>query len=231
MKKSIFAVLLLLVLAFLPTAGLACSSAAPSNNYPYPPGGMMGGPGGWMGPGGMMGGPRGTYRPGQTRITIDQAIQTAQSYLSGQNNADLKITEVMEFDYNFYIDLAEKSTGVHAFEALIDPYTSDMYPEPGPNMMWNAKYGMMSGMIWGLSGQNSAMTVSGDQATRLAQQFIDSYVPGGKVNEPERFYGYYTFDFSLNGNIYGMLSVNGYTGQVWYHSWHGAFRGEKQVNP
>jgi hypothetical protein len=26
-----------------------------------------------------------------------------------------------------------------------------------------------------------------------------------------------------------MLSVNGYTGQVWYHTWHGSFIQEKQV--
>jgi len=26
-----------------------------------------------------------------------------------------------------------------------------------------------------------------------------------------------------DGKIYGMLSVNGYTGDVWYHSWHGYF--------
>jgi hypothetical protein len=23
--------------------------------------------------------------------------------------------------------------------------------------------------------------------------------------------------------VAGMLSVNGYTGQIWYHTWHGAF--------
>jgi len=27
----------------------------------------------------------------------------------------------------------------------------------------------------------------------------------------------------LNGNDYGMLSVNGYTGQGWFHTWHGTF--------
>lgn len=171
-----------------------------------------------------MGGPRGTYVPGQPRLSIDQATSIAQDFLDRQNNADLIIDELMEFDYNFYVDIAEKSSGIHAFEALIDPYTGDMYPEPGPNMMWNTKYGMMSGMIWGFSSPAAAMTVSEEQANFLAQQFIDSYVAGGEAGEAERFYGYYTFDFTLNDDTYGMLSVNGYTGQVWYHSWHGAFR-------
>ncbi len=35
--------------------------------------------------------------------------------------------------------------------------------------------------------------------------------------------GYYTVHTLKNGKIYGMLGVNGYTGQVWYHTWHGDF--------
>jgi len=30
-------------------------------------------------------------------------------------------------------------------ELLIDKPSGQVYPEPGPNMMWNTKYGMMSG--------------------------------------------------------------------------------------
>ena len=26
-----------------------------------------------------------------------------------------------------------------------------------------------------------------------------------------------------DGQVFGMLSVNGYSGEVWYHNWHGAF--------
>jgi hypothetical protein len=33
----------------------------------------------------------------------------------------------------------------------------------------------------------------------------------------------YNFDVLQNGKTYGMLSVNGYSGQVWYHTWHGTF--------
>ena len=41
------------------------------------------------------------------------------------------------------------------------------------------------------------------------------------------FPGYYTTDFLLDGKPAGMLSVNGYTGQVWYHTWHGQFLSER----
>jgi hypothetical protein len=201
--------------------------------------GMMGGPypygygpGGIMGPGGMMGGgyigPGGPYRQGGQRISMDEATTIAQNYLNSAQNNDLAIAEIMEFEYNFYVEYYEKSTGIYAFETLIDPYTGDMYPEPGPNMMWNTRYGMMSGFMWSTPYPSSPMTVSADEATQDGQKFIDSYLPGGKVEEPHQFYGYYTFHVFQNGQIYGMLSVNGYTGQVWYHSWHGRFLGMKE---
>jgi hypothetical protein len=178
------------------------------------------GPGGIMGPGGMMGGgyigPGGPYREGGQRITMDEATTIAQDYLSNTNNSDLAIAEIMEFEYNFYVEYYEKSTGIYAFESLIDPYTGDMYPEPGPNMMWNTRYGMMSGFMWGTPYPSSPMTVTADEATKDGQQFID------------QFYGYYTLHVFQNGQIYGMLSVNGYTGQVWYHSWHGRFLDMKE---
>jgi hypothetical protein len=37
----------------------------------------------------------------------------------------------------------------------------------------------------------------------------------------EAFPGYYTLHVLEDGEIVGMLSVNGYTGNVWYHHWHG----------
>ena len=111
----------------------------------------------------------------------------------------------------------------NAFEALIEPYTGDMYAEPGPNMMWNTKYGMMSGMMWGDTASSDELTVTEKKAQLFAQEFIDVYLPGAKTENPDQFYGYYTLHVLRDGEIYGMLSVNGYTGQVWYHSWHGRF--------
>jgi hypothetical protein len=35
-------------------------------------------------------------------------------------------------------------------------------------------------------------------------------------------------DFLKDGKVAGMLSVNGYTGQVWYHTWHGNFISERE---
>jgi hypothetical protein len=150
----------------------------------------------------------------------------------------------MEFQNNFYIIYYEKDRGIGAFEMLIWKQTptyglmggggmmGDGYaragvivPEPGPNMMWNRKYSPMSNGMMGLYGNQepTAMTISSDRAEQLAQTYLNSNFSNAKTEMATEFYGYYTFDFTVNGRIYGMLSVNGYTGRVWYHSWHGDF--------
>jgi len=213
MKKLVSLTLLaLLVVTTIPLAS-ACSSQQTSPGYPYQ--------GGHMGPGGP-------YESGEQRISMEQAINIVEDYLHDRGGSDLEVTEIMEFEYNFYVIFAETNTGIHAFEALIDPYTGDMYPEPGPNMMWNFKYSMMSGMMWRNQIQSGEMTVTEEEAERYAQEFIDDYLPGAQMEEPDRFYGYYTLHVLKYGQIYGMLSVNGYTGQVWYHSWHGRFLGMEE---
>ena len=167
-----------------------------------------------------------------TPLTIDTAVTIAQNYLTSLNNPDLAVTEVEEYTQNFYVQFSEKSTGVGAFEMLIDRYTGSIGPEMGPNMMWNTKYGMMRGGIlggiWGTP--TTTMTVTPTQAEANAQQFLTAYYPGTTVGEVTPFYGYYHVMVESEGTTYGMLSVNGYTGQVWYHNWHGAFIQEVDVS-
>ena len=184
---------------------------------------------GWnqWGPGMMGPGMRGDWdgsntNPTGQRLAIDQAIQAATQYASGYG-PNLLVVEVMEFTNNFYAAIREADTGRDAFEILIDPISGTVTPEPGPDMMWNLKYGMMGGR----AGDN---TVTLEQANGLAQKALDASEPGAKVEETGyTFYGYYTFDYTLNGKIAGMLSVNGVSGDVWPHTWHGQFISEKEV--
>jgi hypothetical protein len=190
-------------------------------------GGMMGG----NGPGnGMMGYGNGNgycgtgagyagsgYGANATPITIDQAKDAVQQYLASTGNSDLKLSEVIEFDNNFYAGVKEQSTGTYAFELLVNKYTGAVFPEMGPNMMWNAKYGHMN---WNTSVQ---ATVTEKQATGYAQNFLDKALPGTRAGSVDAFYGYYTIEVLKDGKIYGMLSVNSNSGAVWYHNWHGAF--------
>ncbi len=174
-----------------------------------------------------------------TPLTVDQAKQAAQKYIQSLNIQGLEISEVMVFDNNAYVAVKESNTGLGAFELLVDPASQVAYPEYGPNMMWNLKYGGMNhgnmmngnGMMgnWNYQSTTPAnlsadMPVTSDQAIKNAQGYLDQYQPGTlAASDPMQFYGYYTFDFSKDGKVAGMLSVNGYNGQVFLHTWHGTF--------
>jgi hypothetical protein len=154
-----------------------------------------------------------------TRVgDIEQAEDVVENYLVELGN-DFEIEEIMEFSNHFYIIVQEESTGVNAFELLVDRYTGKISYEPGPNMMWNQKYGHM-GMVTNL---NASMPIDVQEASIYAQEWLGRNDPGVVVEEVKAFYGYYTMDVSRNGTIFGMLSVNGFSGEVWYHSWHGDF--------
>jgi hypothetical protein len=162
--------------------------------------------------------------PGQGNVTsLDEARAAFQAYLDRLGYAGLDITEVMEFQYNYYAIVAEKDTGVGAMELLLDQNTGTVGPEPGPNMMWNAKYSPMGrgGMMGGYVSGN--MTLSPQDAEAIAQRWLDANMPGTSAGDADAFYGYYTLHFLKNGQVVGMLSVQGSTGDVWHHSWHGNF--------
>jgi hypothetical protein len=235
-----------------------------NNNNTYGPS-MMNGRGQNMmgGNGGMMNGNSGNMMNGYnntdlTPLTVDQAKAAAEQYLANLDNSDLQIAEVMIFDNNAYVVVKETSTGNGAFELLADSASQIAYPEHGPNMMWNLKYGglnhqyMMganSGMMGGSGGMMSGdgnmmsgwdstvpvdasatMTVTPEQAIAYAQKYLDTNISGTTAaTDPIQFYGYYTLDFEKDGKVAGMLSVNGYSGQVFLHTWHGTFIEETAV--
>src|SRR6266498_4366747 len=152
---------------------------------------------------------------------------------------------------NAYLVVKETSTGNGAFELLVDPGSQVAYPEYGPNMMWNLKYGCLNmeqmmggnnsmmggGMMGNCNGNNAtppnvsaAMTVNTEQAIQFAQKYLDANIPGATAaTDPSKFYGYYTLDFKKDGKVAGMLSVNGYSGQVFLHTWHGTFLEESEI--
>ena len=68
-----------------------------------------------------------------------------------------------------------------------------------------------------------------EKARGLAQAYLDANISGAQVEgEGMAFYGYYTFDYEVDGLIAGMLSINGFSGDAWVHTWHGQFISEKE---
>jgi hypothetical protein len=169
----------------------------------------------------------GAYTPtGEGQITSIEEVETAvHDYVERLGYTGLEVTEVMEFERNYYAIVAELDTGIGAMEVLVDGSSGAVGPEPGPNMMWNAEYGMHRGGRMGMMGgyATDTMTVSPEEAVSVAQHWLDANLPGRTAGEADEFYGYYTLHFLNDGEIEGMLSVHGGSGDVWYHSWHGDF--------
>jgi hypothetical protein len=188
--------------------------------------------GGAYGPGMTRRGQNGTYCGGYSAphggatISMDEALSAANRYVDGLGTKGLEVGEAMEFESNFYALVVEKDSGVGAMELLVDKSTGAVGPEMGPNMMWNAKYGMMASGRRGMMGGYTAsgeMGLSPEEAAKAAQSWLDANLPGRQAGDADPFYGYYTFHFLKDGQIDGMLSVNGSSGDVWFHSWHGDF--------
>ncbi len=185
----------------------------------------------WMPGMGMMGRYSTRRTPGLSpdrftgeRISIQEALELAQSFAANYGD-DLAVAEVMEFNAHFYAVITEEN-GKAAFEILIDPYRGRITPEPGPNMMWNLKYGHMA--LPGEARRDNPILM--DEAQRIAQDYLDQWQPSATVSDHGfDFYGYYTFDYEVAGKVAGMLSVNGFDGSVWVHTWHDEFIQELEV--
>ena len=203
-------------------------------------GNMGGGMGGMM----LLSGAN-AYRHDGAMITMDDAIDIAGRFMNALGNSALALDEVEEWDFNYYVVVKEVAPSQYkAFQLIIDKWTGSIMPEPGPSMMWNQKYGgMMNSMTDGMPGHMNrrdrkktepTFTVTPEAATSAANQFLRERFRRALVVDaaPDVFFGYYSFDVNdaATGAKYGMLSVNGSSGQIWYHTWHGNFVQGKEVN-
>jgi hypothetical protein len=188
--------------------------------------------GGWGGCWGRGGWGNGAgYPTTAAPLTITQAAEVAKTYIASLNNPDLVVKQIEEYTNNFYVPVTQLETGTGAFELLINKATGIVTPEPGPNMMWNTQYTFGPGWCnWARGTITATPTVTADQAKTDAQAYLNSYLPGTTVGDVTTFSGHYTIEVLQNGTPYGMLSVNSYIGQVWYHTWHGAFVQEQAVS-
>lgn len=205
--------------------------------------GMMGNGFGMMGSG-MMGGYGFGGLADVDPLSIGEAETAVNDYLASLGDDDLALGEVMIFDNHAYAQILDKGSDSGAFEVLVDPVSGNVYPEPGPNMMWNTEYGHMGGfggygMMGGMMGRgmrggnmmgsfgfdpDAEISLTGEEAITIAQQYLDTYLTGTTADETaDAFPGYYTLHSLEDGEVVGMLSVNAYTGQVFLHHWHGDF--------
>lgn len=193
--------------------------------------GMMGGQAthgrsgqGMMGGQGMME----IYPASAEPIPESEALGRLESF-AGRFGTGVSIEDFMVFSNHYYAQIVG-ADGIGLAEVLVDRYTGVLHPEPGPNMMWNTRFGMgmmgARGSMQPARERSPAASVRYDEtaARDLAESFLTDYLPGAQVLHGQAFHGYYTFDFGRE-TIEGMLSVSAATGEVWLHTWHGPYLG------
>lgn len=167
-------------------------------------------------------------------IELEELKKKVEAYIN-RYEEKLIISDIFIFeDSEYYFSIVEEDTGRGAMELLVNQYTGDIFPEIGPNMMWNIKYSMHNGnMMFGrgmMSFNNEKVDMSyiesnkinSDEAYDYGVQYLEKYIDSSKLaKEFHEFYGYYTFHVEENGDVVGMLSVDSMSGEVWYHQWHG----------
>ena len=157
--------------------------------------------------------------------SFKEVKERTENYLGENNLKDLQIAEIMEFSENFYIEVIEKDTNIGAMELLLDKSNGNVFPEYGPNMMWNTKYGMHM-----RTNTNAKMVIDEKEAILLGAEYLNGRGSDEFIGEEaDGYYGYYTIHtVTKDGDIAGMLFVNSGTGHGWYHDWHGAFIGMEE---
>jgi hypothetical protein len=223
-------IVIIILLAFLAFRPMMYSSTY--NQDGYQPGhmgpGMMNTPGynnssgsGMMGSmmtsNMMMGNMMAIYYPESEPVTQDEALRSMQNF-SQQYGSNVEVEDFMAFSGNYYAVLKDLNSSQYIAEVLVDRYSGLAYAEPGPNMMWNTRFG---------AGRTGTEGTEYDlaEAENLTTNFLEGYLPEAQIMESKEMPGYYTFDFGRQ-EIEGMLSVNAYNGQIWVHTWHGPYLGE-----
>ena len=190
--------------------------------------------------GGMMNDNYSTYRSASDEIIELEKLEDKVNDYIKQYDEKLQISDIFVFDdTDYYFSIIEADTGFGAMELLVNQYSGEVYPEFGPNMMWNLKYGMHGNSGYGMMGRRGMMggnSYRNDNSSEIsdfngnditveeAQKFVSDYLKDQSYTVSEdghEFYGYYTFHIEEGEKTVGMLSVNGSSGEVWYHDWHG----------
>ena len=241
------------VMSFRPGAGTYGSGMMQGSDdeVPYSRPNMMDGRGGGRSSSGMadrFG--RGTAIDVEP-LTLEATAEAVQTFLGKLGKGNLALGEIIIFDNHAYAVIEDTTSGQGAFEVLVEPARQIVHLEYGPSMMWNTVYGMhgtdpilgsgrMGGWMtqapapWaGVDGESGygPATVTSDatlltetEAREKAAAYLDQAYPDRTLSATaEAFPGYFTFEVEMDDTPASMLSVNAYTGQVWYHTWHGTF--------
>jgi len=144
--------------------------------------------------------------PAQARAAIEAFIDWA--------NSGLQISELWEYETAYKAELVDIN-GAKAFDLIADKLTGVVSPEMGFSMMMNASYGKG---LYKLPFFRRNLNLSPDQATNIAQAFINNNGLGFTLGTPETYPGYYKFHTTTPTGLGMDIMVNGYNGGIWMNT-------------
>jgi len=92
---------------------------------------------------------------------------------------------------------------------------------PGSGGRMSGGYG--GDPTWAPSPETTRPSVTAQEAKAVAARWLAREGSELRAGTADAFPGYYTLHVLKGDRVAGMLSVNAYTGAVWYHRWHGRF--------
>lgn len=143
----------------------------------------------------------------------EEARAAIQSFID-MSSSNLEISELWEYGIVYKAELSDLN-GARAFDVIADKFTGAVGPEMGLSMMLNASYGKG---IYKTHKFGKKLTVSEEQATATAQNFINTNGLGYSLGTPEDYPGYYKFHTTDSRGFGLEIMVNGYTGAIWMNS-------------
>ena len=150
-------------------------------------------------------------------VTVDHANTACQAFINSTGSG-LSVGEIWEYDTAYKAELVD-TKGARAFDLMADKFTGVVTPATGFSMMMNASYGKG---LYKKYKFKKKFSVTPDEATTIAQEFVNNHNLGYTLGTPVTYPGYYKFH-TQNGPILGMeIMVNGYNGDIWMNTHLGA---------
>ena len=143
----------------------------------------------------------------------EEARAAIQSFID-MSSSSLEISELWEYGTAYKAELYDQN-GAKAFDMIADKFTGAVGPEMGLSMMMNASYGKG---VYKTPKFKKKLTVSEEQATAIAQDFLNNNGLSHNLGTPENYPGYYKFH-TADSTGFGLdIMVNGYNGAIWMNS-------------
>jgi hypothetical protein len=159
-------------------------------------------------------------------ITSDEAVQMAET-MAARLNANLKPAKVLEFENAFDVIFVEADTGRGAVQYIVPK--SGRGIQMAPDLRWNLKYGPASENQPGSAASDNSVTLA--DAGAAAKTWLAKVSPNATVQDSGlAFYGYYLFEYVIDGKTAGIVLVNGLNGQAAGLKELGAFVSEKEIS-